>query len=193
MRKLNYKLLLSEFPYAIASGAIHYDDVRGHECLPIKVTIPDGYEHIVDIHGDTLSMEHGDRNPWFSEHYREILLGLNPDWYLFWIEVNAGAVIFNFYCKESGESVAMILNSDCTNGRELKFHFDIPHQNGKPDSGYDVRLMSAQREHDNLDTMYYEAIVTEYFVDGYRELIFTADNQSDCDDRYVLVTEYVDE
>lgn len=167
--------------------------MRGHECLPIKVTIPDGYEYIADIHGDTSSVEHGDRNPWFSEHYKEILLGLNPDWYLFWIEVNAGAVILNFYCKESGESVAMILNSDCTNGRELKFHFDIPHQNGKPDSGYDVCLMSAQREHDNPDIVCYEAIVTEYFVDGYRELIFTADNQSDCDDRYVLVTEYVDE
>ena len=149
MRKFSYIPTCPVLPYSVASGPFdHHGEPDGHCCLPIKVVIPDGYEYVADIQGFISSAEHGDNYPWFSEHYSEILMGRNPDWYLFWFEVSADLIILNFYCKSSEEKVSMLLQSDLTDGRCLRFRFNVPHQNGKPDSRYDVCLDPSRHSSD---------------------------------------------
>lgn len=191
MRVLRYDLKLSEFGYMIASGNIVADDnmVEERTTLPIKVTIPDGYE--CQLEGIVPELVYDKKKvPEFGDHYQEILLNESSDWYLYSCEVTARSLVLGYYNREIDKSASMVIEKV---NRPIKFRLAIPHQNGVSDSVYDVYLLAESKDLDNPKIKRYEARVTEYYDNGCHKLTFLDEsNRAYNADKYVHVDEYVD-
>lgn len=191
MRVLRYELKLSEFGYMIASGNIMTDDnmVEERTTLPIKVTIPDGYEH--QFEGVIPELVYDKKKvPEFGKHYQEILLSENPDWYLYSCEVTARGLVLGYYNRKIDENGSIIFEAV---NQSIKFQLAVPHQNGTPDFVYDVYLLAESKDLGNPKIKKYEARVTEYYDNGCHKLTFLDESNRAYDaDKYVHVDEYVD-
>ena len=186
MRVLRYALKLTEFPYLITGSeeATLDNDVNGWTSLTIKVTVPEKYGYNLNTVVPQLLYDEEDKDLGFCEHYREILFGKHPDWYLYSCEVTAHGLVLNYYNREVHKSGSIVFeNIDSTVGLQLA----VPHKNGKPDSVYDVSLHFATNDSGH------QASVIEYYENGRRELSFREDaDEPYTADKYVYIDEYVD-
>lgn len=191
MRVLRYELKLSEFGYMITSGNVITDDniVEERTTLPIKVIIPDGYECQFEEVIPELVYDKK-KVPNFSNHYRKILLNKSPDWYLYSCEVTARGLVLGYYNRKIDENGSIIFDAV---SQSIKLQLAVPHQNGDPDSVYDVYLLAESKDLDNPKIKRYEARVTEYYDNGCHKLTFLDEsNRAYNADKYVHVDEYVD-
>lgn len=191
MRVLRYELKLTEFGYMITSGDVisGCNVVSLQTTLPIKVTIPEGYEDQFDAIIPELVYD--EQNiPNFRDYYRGILLGKNPDWYLYSCEVTARSLVLGYYNRKIDKNGFIVFEEV---NQPIKFQLAVPHKDDKPDSVYDVYLLAGSTDLKNPKIKHYEARVTEYFTDGRRQLTFTDESyQNPVSDKFVYVDEYVD-
>lgn len=185
MRVLRYALKLTEFPYLITGSetASSDNDVDGWKSLPIKITVPEKYGYSLNtVVPQFLYNEAKDLG--LCEHYREILFGKHPDWYLYSCEVTARGLVLSYYNREANESGSIVFEDV---NQSIGLQLAVPHKNGQPDSVYDVTLCHATND------LGYKARVTEYYENGRRELSFREEaDEPYTADKYVYIDEYVD-
>lgn len=199
MRALRYELPLSEFGYMIASGNIVTSDneVDIATCLPMGLTVPEKSRRCFELSEANCYGYYGNHNSFNNEdstelqkNYRNILLGKEINWLLYGCEVTARGLTFSCYNHKTRSRVSVIYEDVLY---DVKFHLTIPHQDGRPDTSYDVHLHSPCEDADNPRIKSYQAEVFEYFLNGRRELLFEDESYNPPEaTKFVYVNEYVD-
>ena len=195
MRVLRYEMKLTEFGYAITSCSNIAEDntVTNDDCrnaLPMSLSISEKYAVKLKEIPAEFVCRNEDMELIFKEQYQTILSGKHPDWLLYVCEVSARSIVLTYYNKTRHEQACVVLENI---QRAIMLHVEVPHQSGKPNTRYDVKLLAPSRDTRRPKVLEYEARVFEYYEDSRRELAFADESfRKYADDKYVYVTEYLD-
>lgn len=192
MRMLQYKMELFGQGYTIVGSDIHYENLPGKNCKPIKMTNfmlgePTSFvENLVDaVYKDWCEEDY--KGCFFYENYADILRGKYPEWQLLSFHIVVGYLCLDFYHFATKEHGYLLLGGD----QDFSFsvEFEVSDINKASSMKYLVSL-SYQITRDR------QTRVTEYTDHIRREIDFyfknPRNNDPFVDNQYIEVTEYAD-
>jgi len=191
MRILEYRQDLFNRGYTVTSGNRHYEEMRGQECLPIRmyreIRSREYCTFFDDLVEKCLCFNYNLDEGTEEEHrkkYADILLGKKPEWIVIAFNVTVGEVYVDLYNTKTKETTFFSLQAD-----ELGIYlrFEVPRTDGGPSAIYDVGIEGAKSEEENA-----HATVTEYINHVRREIKFFHKTSDERDGTYIEVTEYAD-
>ncbi|WP_289200990.1 hypothetical protein [Phocaeicola sartorii] len=204
MRRLDYTLELESEGYTVMSYSGFNGSPKADSCLPIRMTVLDCRNKAVET--DIVNMAMIPHNidlvsKDFHQHYVDILHGVNADWILAQFQVRGRGLkleFLNLFTEET-EELDLVLNltqSDLAlrgNLSRLYLQFNVPHQNGVPDTVYKVLMDYGTSV--KGDSPYSTIIICEYEQHAQRTLMFENDPRYESMDDIPIrasITEYVD-
>lgn len=190
MRILEYRQELFEHGYTVTSGNRHYDEMRGRECLPIRMhrLLPrnkqcDLFDDLVKNLCFNYDLDKGTEEE-HRKKYADILLGKTPEWIIVAFNVVVSGVYVDLYNTKTEETSFFSLKTD-EYGFDLRF--EVPRTDGGPSAIYDVEIEGIEPGKKDARTT-----VTEYINHVRREIKFFHKTSDERDGTYIEVTEYAD-
>ncbi len=191
---LQYKLELFEQGYTVVNGDVHYECLPSR-CKPITMTTFDIFgrpcANAENLIGHVDVDWEGHDKEFFYTHYEDILRGKYPEWKIISFSIKVGYLCLSFYNFETKESGYLLLGG--SSEREpgsFKVRFELPRDDGGPESRYLVSIAYGQNQHCP------HTMVTEYGSRIRREFIFAFKKRlktnAFSDKQCAYVTEYVD-